>query len=315
MSKTIGVFFGDPGKLDYPFNKAMYYESYRDFTAFCAERGVDLVIVRGATSYLGSMHFSHGWRFVGDELREITEPLTVDCIYNKELAHGLRTDPGDVVVNDPLFDRIARDKWLTYQAFPGLMPPTYRIDADTWQLVFDQIETDTVVLKPVAGTEGVGIIVQDKTTIDLPSLGLTEPYIAQPFVESSGGIPGLCEGRHDLRVIVFGGRPTLAFLRMPRPGGVVSNLSQGGSARVVELTDVPTQIMESVRQIDDHYRSYRSRIYTADFLMKDGRAYLIETNTRPGFPHPDVHGQAFTQTFYTGLLEVLSAALSQSRQR
>ncbi len=310
---TIAVFFNQPGRLDYPFDKAMYYESYRDFTRFCAERGVDLVIVRGASTYLGDMRFSHGWRFVGNELIEIPEPLTADLIYNKELDHELVTNPGDVVVNDPVFDKIARDKWLTYQAFSELMPLTQQIDATNWREVLEKIPTDTVVLKPRLGTEGVGIIVKRKDALDLPSLSLNEPYIAQEFIDSSAGIPGLCESRHDLRIILFGGRPRLAFLRMPKAGGVLSNLAQGGSAKVVELADVPPEVLDATQTIDAHYRQYPSRIYTADFMLANDRSYLIETNTRPGFPHPKTHNQAYTTTFYTALFGVLTSTIAAHR--
>lgn len=311
---TIAVYFGDPGKFDYPFNKPMYVESYAAFTKFCAERGMDVVIVRGADSYQGTMTFSHGWRFEGDELVDVPGPLTVDLIYNKELAHTLVTNPGDLVINDPVFDTIARNKWLTYQAFSELMPKTYQITAHNWREVFASIPTEKVVLKPEAGTEARGIIIGDKSTIDGASLDLSEPYIAQPFIDSSAGIPNLCEGLHDLRIIVFGGTPALAFLRLPKAGSLVSNLSQGGHAKVVELSAVPPAVLDAVQRIDDYYKDYPTRIYTADFFMEGGKnVYLIETNTRPGFPSLEAHGERYTQTFFESLYAVLSAAVEAKK--
>lgn len=308
---VIAVYFGDPGKFDYPFDKPMYVESYTAFTKFCAERGMDVVIVRGAESYQGNMTFTHGWRFEGSELVDLPGPLTVDLIYNKELAHTLVTNPGDLVINDPVFDKIARDKWLTYQAFPELMPVTYQIDSQNWREVLAKIPSDKMVLKPVAGTEARGIWIGDKATIDETTVDLSEPYIAQPFIDSSAGIPGLCEGLHDLRIIVFGGTPALAFLRLPKSGSLVSNLSQGGQAKVVEFSDVPLAVLDAVKRIDDHYQDYPTRIYTADFFMEHGTdVYLIETNTRPGFPSLSAHGGRYTQTFFESLFRVLGAAVA-----
>lgn len=312
---TVAVFFNHPGKLDYPFDNPMYYESYRDFTEFCHQQGINLVIVRDAASYLGNMQFSRGWRFVGTELEELPAPVTADLIYNKELEHDLATNPGDRVLNDPEFDRIGRDKWLTAQAFPTLVPTTYKIDSMNWHEVINSIPTRKVVLKPISGTEGRGIYVLTKEEVDFPSLNLDVPYIAQAFVDSTRGIPGLCEGMHDLRIIVFNGKPTLAFLRLPKPGSVLSNLAQGGSAKVVDIADVPQQILDGVNTIDAYYRSYPHRIYTADFFMEGDRAYLVETNTRPGFPHPSFHGPDFTQTFYRSLVGVFHEALSNQANK
>jgi len=308
--RTIGVFFNEPDKYGYPYGDPDYLASYRDFSGFCAKRGVQLVIVRGASNYQGNMTFSHGWKFEGDELVAVDGPLTVDLIYNKELGHELVTNPGDLVMNDPVFDRIGRDKWLTAQAFPTLVPPTYQIDNNNWQEVLGKIASEKVVLKPISGTEGRGILVEPTATLDFPSLGIDTPYIAQEFVDSSAGIPGLCTGMHDLRVLMFNGEPKLSFLRQPKSGSYLSNTAQGGSLETVDIERVPKQILEAAAIIDEHYKEFQPRFYTADFFMQGERPYLIETNTRPGFPYAKSEGPEFTKKFFTYLFDLLKEALA-----
>lgn len=307
---TVAVYFNNPGKLDYPFDNPSYVTGYRDFTQYCAQSGLDLVIVRGG-SYLGNMSFRTGWRFVGDDLVESAQPIAVDLIYNKELEHDLITNPGDLVINDPVFDKIGRDKWLTSQAFPDLCPLTFQIDTQNWRDVIARINSDRVVLKPISGNEGRGIIIEQRTDLDFPGLALTVPYIAQEFIDSSNGIPGLCTGLHDLRIVLFGGAPKLAYIRQPKPGSLLANVAQGGSVTMAELDKVPPSVLDYVRRIDTYYAQYPYRIYSADFFFQGDRPYLIEINTRPGLFRRRTHGEAPTNLFYHSLAQVFTDAIKQ----
>jgi len=305
---TIAVYFDEPGQLDYPFDERMYYDSYARFTEFCAVRNLKVVIVRGLT-YRGNMRFSNGWQFINGELEPINTPIQADLIYVKGLNFVLQTQPNDLVINDPEFDRIARDKWLTYQAFHEFMAPTFQITNENWQSVRDQLTTDQIVLKPVTGSGGKGILILDRATLDYPSLGIDTRYLAQEFVDSSRGIPGLCDGVHDLRVIMFNGVPKLSYLRMPPPGKLLSNISQGASAKVVSIADVPASVLQLAKRVDEFYKNYTPRLYTTDFFMNGDKAYLVETNTRPGFPREDSEGPVFAAEFYQDLVELFAEAI------
>lgn len=310
---TVAVYFNQPGKLDYPLDQAKYYIGYADLTAYFARRGIDIVITRG-NDYLGDMRFGRGWRFVDGELIDIADSLSVDLIYNKELDHDLVVGPGDSVINDPVFDKLGRDKWLTYQAFSHMMAQTVQITNENWHDAVRMLNSDKIVLKPTAGTEGRGIIITDKVDLDFPSLELIGPYLVQEFIDSSSGIPGVCDGLHDLRILLFDGAAKLAFVRQPQPGKLLANTAQGGSLTVVDVTKVPASALALAREIDNYYAQYPNRVYAADFFFQDGRPYLIETNTRPGIFRRKDHGDTSTEIFYDSLLAVFLRAISSHTQ-
>jgi glutathione synthase/RimK-type ligase-like ATP-grasp enzyme len=310
MKYTIVIYFDIPGKMGYPFDRPHYFASYRDFSAFCAARETQVYFCRD-NSYLGNMQFTNGWRFEGDELIDVDTTITADVVYIKSLHVGLKGHPDDLMVNHPEFDTNGRDKWLTYEAFSHFMPVTYKINNDNWQEVRDAIPSDQVVLKPILGTNGDGIVITSKQDLDFPSLNITNPYIAQEFIDSSNGIPGICEGYHDLRVIMFNGEPKLSFVRLPLQGNILSNIAQGGSAIVVPINQVPSEILDMARAIDAHYGAYPHTIYTCDFFMSnEGRPYLIETNTRPGIT---AHTPEYAQEYYHNLHHALTQAAEQKK--
>jgi len=309
MSHSVVIYFDMPGAMDYPFSERIYYESYRNFSAEAAKSDIAITIARG-DSYRGSMQFSNGWQFVDGELTAVATPIQADLIYNKSQFGALVSDPNDLVINPPAFDDIARNKWTSYQALREFCPITYQINNGNWREVFDKIPTNRVVLKPELGFGGTGIHVAIKSELDFPKLGLTDAYIAQEFIDSSGGIPGICSGYHDLRILLFGGQPKLAFLRQPKAGSLLSNVSQGGTATAVEISQVPEQIIASAAAIDQRFGAFYPRFYSADFFVQNGRPYLVETNTQPGFPHPDVEGASFTEQYYGYLIDIFCQALA-----
>lgn len=310
MRRTIVIYFNHIGKLDYPLSDPNYLAAYRQFGVYCQQRQTKLIVAREG-SYQGTMRFARGWQFSGDQLTAVPGPITADVVYVKGSTFPVPVARGDVVVNDPIFNKDGQNKWLTYQAFPDLMPQTFQITVTNWREVVAQIPSERIVLKPEAGFGGKGIIIADRSTVDFPALGLKTPYLAQEFIDSSEGIPGICTGYHDLRLILFGGEPRLALVRLPKRGGLLSNLAQGGSGFAVDLARVPASVLEVAHAIDTHFTQYPSRIYTTDFFFSGGRPYLIEINTQPGFP--TIEDETFRQTFYRSLYDVLDRAI-QARQ-
>lgn len=313
MKYTIVIYFDIPGKMGYPFDHQSYFDSYRAFSAFCAERDTMVYYCRDK-SYLGNMTFSHGWYFDGNLLVDVNEPIKADLVYLKSLYETeIDLQPGDLAVNHPEFDRAGRHKWQTYEAFKDFMPATHQITNQNWQEVRDALPGDKIVLKPILGSGGEGIIIADKQNFDFPSLQVTTPYIAQEFIDSSNGIDGLCIGYHDLRIIMFNGEPKLSFIRLPKQGNILSNIAQGGSAIVVPIQDVPAEILDLARTVHDHYGHYEHLIYTTDFFVgNNGRPYLIETNTRPGIT---AHTPEYAKQYYQYLWQALTEAIETRKNR
>lgn len=310
---NIVVHFEESDKMGYPFNYPTYFESYAQFSVVCAENGARLIICRG-DSYLGNMRFSAGWEFNGIELQEINTPITADLIYLKGLGQTLNISDSDLAINRPEFDGICRNKIATYQAIGKHMAPCYAIDEENWQEVLQKIATDKVVLKPVEGAGGAGIIITDTKDFQYDASQFEEPYLAQDFIDISRGIPGLVEGPHDLRLILFNGEVKLSFVRLPKDGSLLSNFAQGATAKVIPLDDLPPQTITIAQEVDAQFSMFNPRIYTIDFLFEGERAVIGEINSRPAFPHPSLLGEEFTSQFHHYLLNTFKEAIAAHNQ-
>lgn len=282
-TKNFVVYFDALEPMGYPFDEENYFLSYQDFSKLCAKHHVDFYIVRGSTSYLGGMRFRSGWKFVDADLVKVIEPIQADVIYVK--GSTLQTEPGAVRVNQAKLMDICADKLKTYAMFKDYMAKTAPLPADQWQETVKNFPSDILVLKPVTGMEGRGIVVVSKQHFRYDQLDPHyAPYLVQEFIDCSAGMPGLVEGRHDLRLYIFNGMAKLAEYRRPKPNSYLANIAQGGSLTVLKMHQVPDWAMQFVPKIDKHFQQFFPRIYTIDLMYADGRPYLVELNSRPGLP-------------------------------
>jgi len=307
---VIAIYFDPPGRMDYPFSKQNYFESYALFSELCAEQGVKVYIVRGNT-YEGNMKFSSGWQFSGKELQDVSTEIKADVIYDKDFHYvfSAQSGAGDNIVNPLQFDGIARNKWTSYTLFSDIMTKTWQINRDNWQDILAKVSTEKAVLKPEVGFAGKGVIVKNKADIVLEDIGEEEPYIMQEFLDSALGIPGLIKGMHDLRIFMFNGQAKLSYIRTPQEGSYLANLAQGGSITPITMPEVPKSALEIAQIVDKAYAHIFPRVYTVDLLYVGERPYLIETNTRPGFQHPSLVGAEFARTFHQSILDTLLSSL------
>ncbi|MFA6475228.1 MAG: ATP-grasp domain-containing protein [Patescibacteria group bacterium] len=302
MIKAIVVYFDDPSAMGYPFDEPNYYLSYQGFSELCQKHNIDFYIARGSESYLGHSQFRSGWQFGESGLIKINHSITADVIYVK--GNTLVTEPGVQRVNQAGLMDICRNKLKTYALFGQYMPQTLPLPEKNWPDVIKKITTDKIVIKPVSGMEGRGIVVVDKTQFDYTQLDQSHaPFLVQEFIDCSAGIPGLVTGRHDLRLYIFNGVMKLAEYRQPKTGSYLANVAQGGSLTVLNLNQVPSWASEFVNIIDQHLTEYYPRIYTIDLMYAQNRPYLVELNSRPGLPYP---GWSYYNDLHRYILETLT---------
>lgn len=309
---TLAIYFSDPEAMGYPFDKAEYFELYRWLSEALAARGVAAFIVRG-NSYRGRGRFSHGWRFVDGELTLWQQELTAELIFNRDDKNTIPYITDCPIINDPEFDAICLDKFKTVQYFPELSPRTALVRSfaeleetlANWRLR----PTDRVVLKLNFATEGRGIFV-------LPVGEITEQLytdwngiLLQEFLDSSIGIPGLTDTLHDLRVTVVNGEPINSFIRTPRAGSYISNISQGGTGKSLTLEHVPTRVLEMVELISGKVERYAPLLFAADFMNTPQGFKLVELNSRPGLQHPN-WSQTYAD-FNQAVLDMLTDACNE----
>jgi len=111
-------------------------------------------------------------------------------------------------------------------------------------------------------------------------------YIAQEFIDTSGGISGITKGKHDLRIVVINNLPVWMHVRVPPTGSFKANAAGGGILTEVDVKFIPASVMKIVQAISlKFFREYYNPVYSIDFgISNDGRPYIFEINDQMGFP-------------------------------
>ncbi|MDD5623257.1 MAG: hypothetical protein PHI23_00940 [Candidatus Peribacteraceae bacterium] len=299
MPKIIAAYFDEPGFDSYPFNKDSYRRAYKQLADLLAERGGTLAIVRGQETYGGGNTFSEGWICEGKTFQQI-RPLTANVLFNRG---NLKADADALVVEEPALDHLCTDKSVTYAMFPALFPKTIVVhSAEEVPAALDALTTDQIVAKPLDQEEGKGVIIGTKEAVarSLPFF----PYLLQEFLDTSGGIAGICEGMHDFRIITIRGAVIAANITTPMPGSLVVNEACGGVQHDVPLEKIPSEALALFREVDASLHHFPNRVYCVDMGRdQGGRWKLIELNAKPGLD--PLERDAGSARYLRGLADLL----------
>jgi glutathione synthase len=141
--------------------------------------------------------------------------------------------PGPLLINHPRGLRAANEKLFALR-FPDLTPATL-VSRDLSRLrAFLDAQGGDGVVKPLDGCGGQGVLRVRRSDPNLSALleiataGGRTPVMAQAY------LPAVREG--DKRIILLGGEPIGAVLRVPREGELRANFASGGSAAAAALT-------------------------------------------------------------------------------
>ena len=170
---------------------------------------------------------------------------------NAGVAFGqLIASSGVLVVNDPTSLANALSK-AYFQHFPEIVRPRTLISRDE-----DMIEEfikdlgGRAVLKPLQGSGGAGVFLIDRK--EAPNLKqIIEAISRDGYVVAQEYLPEAAKG--DVRMFVMNGQPLMvdgayaAFRRTNSTQDIRSNMSAGGKAVKVAVTDEMLQMVEVVR--------------------------------------------------------------------
>jgi glutathione synthase/RimK-type ligase-like ATP-grasp enzyme len=226
--------------------------------------------------------------------------IDAGVVFNK--GTDFSGDTGTNVVNDPKLHALC-EKDRTYELFPQFCPRSFIVSSEAdYAAALKAIRSDPVVIKPTNGEGGAGIFIGPGA--EARALRQSYPLVVQEFVDTSKGIPGLVSGRHDLRLAFVGGKFAYAMIRMPPPGGMLSNLALGGSYIIIKPEQVPREAMDMALAIDRELERFPSRIYSSDMgLNADGRSMLFELNSPPGLR--PARGNPIIERYHRMLAETL----------
>lgn len=170
---------------------------------------------------------------------------------NAGVAFGqLIASTGVLVVNDPGSLANALSK-AYFQHFPEVVRPRTLISRDESQITaFVDDLGGKAVLKPLQGSGGSGVFMVNQE--ESPNLAqIIEAISRDGYVVAQEHLDAASDG--DVRMFVMNGRPLMsngkyaAFRRRPSSGDMRSNMSAGGKAVSVQVTDEMLDLVEVVR--------------------------------------------------------------------
>ncbi|GAA0751948.1 MULTISPECIES: 30S ribosomal protein S6--L-glutamate ligase [Psychroflexus] len=138
--------------------------------------------------------------------------------------------------------------------------------------VIQQVGGTPLVIKLLEGTQGLGVVLAEtknaaKSVIEAFN-GLQARVIVQEFIKEAKGA--------DIRVFVVDGHVVGAMKRQGKEGEFRSNLHQGGSAEVIELSDE-----EEIAAIKAA-KAMRLGVAGVDLLQSSRGPLILEVNSSPG---------------------------------
>ncbi|TDL99283.1 MAG: 30S ribosomal protein S6--L-glutamate ligase [Flavobacteriaceae bacterium] len=129
-----------------------------------------------------------------------------------------------------------------------------------------------LVLKLLEGTQGLGVVLAETknaaTSVMEAFHGLKARVIAQEFIKESGGA--------DIRAFVVGGVVVGAMKRQGKEGEFRSNLHRGGSASLIELSEV--EELTALKAC----KALGLGIAGVDMLQSTTGPLVLEVNSSPG---------------------------------
>lgn len=256
-------------------------------------------------TYKGKGIFGGGWKYSHKKFEIVTSDIKIDLVYDRTggVNFPIPADPL-IVVNQLDFKILCWDKWKTYGAIGKYMPKTIYLESEKdLPRVPIEIDTDWVVLKPFNGLKGVGVFIGPKEeALNFKFSEKYNRYIAQDFVDTSNGIPGVTDSLHDLRVAIVNGEVVWSHVRVPMKGTYTANAAQGGNLTEVDYTKVPESIKKVVEDVSKRFLvEYDNPIYSLDFgIDKDGTPKIFEINDQIGFPKWEMENR---DKFLKGLMD------------
>jgi glutathione synthase/RimK-type ligase-like ATP-grasp enzyme len=277
--RKIAIYFTDPHFHDSPFDAPEYKEAYYTLATSLEKKGGKVYIIRSQDTYTGGMSFSRGWEFREGSFHEHPERIKADLIFKKGRAVF---DAEANIINVQELEDICTDKFKTYQLFTSLCPRTdIAQHPDDVPAILQTLSTPLVVAKPLDKEGGEGVI------IDTPEKVRTAiqefPYLIQEFIDTSGGIPGITDTKHDFRLTIIAGEIVIALLRTPKDGSYLANASQGGTITEIPLTHIPPEVLTVFHEVESKLSRFPTRFYSLDVGRdKSGQWKMIELNAQPG---------------------------------
>lgn len=300
-----------------PFSNKDYQYSYEYFYALCQKNGIQMY----RASYDWYDHkkhlFKHAWVYEGENANwKRVKNIRPDLIYDKTKARLEVYYKKELIrkkcffINDLAFTRIIDDKLITSFIFDKWSKKSWLIEnVNDLKEISRYIKSNKIVLKPISESGGKDIKIIEKRDISKIK-GIVKPYIAQEFIDSSSGVPGISHTLHDLRLVCVNDKVVYSYIREPKRGSFLANLAQGGSLKIVPKELLPKSLSSIFRYANEIFATFDPRIYSIDFMFdKNKKPWIVELNSMPGL-YFTPNEKPYMMEMYQELLKVFKKELN-----
>ncbi|HVI69434.1 MAG TPA: hypothetical protein VM581_03160 [Magnetospirillaceae bacterium] len=301
--KTVVIFCRYIDQAKPPFNTAYYTAAYIDLLLALKKQGVQAYFATNPTTYKGDGVFTTA--YTTDKICPVADFAVVhnikaDVVYDK----GDFTATDVTLLNPEYVSTISASKAETYKLFSKYQPLTFICKSRAeLEDALQKLAGDLVVVKDPHGNGGHLVFIGSREKV-LSLVPDTFPLLAQEFVDTSGGMDGLADGMHDLRIMMGGSNIWGSRVRMPAPGDFRANIAQGGSEYYISVDQIPTEPSRMAHEISQTFKDYPHYI-ALDFALTNKGWRLIELNSKPGLTAADSGPEA------AHILNQLAAYLKQ----
>lgn len=192
---------------------------------------------------------------------------------------GVYTTASSIAINR------SRDKFRSYQllAKAGVGVPKTVFARETADLddVVEKAGGTPLIIKVARGTHGNGVVLAEtkKAAQAVMQAFYVEgvSFLVQEFVKESAGT--------DIRAFVVGSRVVASYMRQSLDDDFRSNLHQGGTGKVVKLTD------EEVKTAIRAAKTMNLPVCGVDMMRSDIGPLVLEVNSSPGFGIEKITGR------------------------
>jgi glutathione synthase/RimK-type ligase-like ATP-grasp enzyme len=293
-TKKIVVIYRDSDwKRDTPFDSIPTRESFQDWHERGLSKGIELY--RASIKWFNKKkcHFTKGWAYRHKKWIKINSPIKPDLIFDKLAGkndyplfdYKIELSRKTKIFNHPLFRTILDNKLSQYLIFKDFMAFSFlATNQKEYLSALKKIKSSRVVIKPLYGSGGFGIIIETKQKAK--KIKNIFPVLLQEFIVSNRGIPNFSRKNEvaDLRMIFINHKFIYALSRIAKSGSLFTNFHQGAAALLVPEKNIPVSAKKMASKIIAKLKLFPEAHYSLDFMFTNsGKPVLVEMNTTPGF--------------------------------
>jgi len=314
--KKVLILFGEKSWKKPAFPKkevATYQRCYEYLYPLAEKNGVQLFRASSAWYDQKKRIFRNAWTYKNNSWIRVYD-IRPDLVYDKtkltadtqHFKHELgKTFP---IVNDPEFTAILDNKLITSLLFPRFSKKHCLVkNPSDLKRAVSEIKGNLIVFKTTTGSGGENIRIIGKN--QAKKMRIIPELTAQEFIDSSKGIPGLVKSTHDLRLVFINDKLIYAYIRVPKRGSLLANLSQGGSMISLENNRLPKSLKPIIKEVEETFSTFQPKVYTIDIMFDEKhRPWIVEMNSMPGLYFSDDQ-KKFQDRMYLALIELFKTTL------